>query len=189
MVDPDIPLIFSKLGNSSHPLVHWMVLNIPNGNISLGDELHSYIGPLPPDDQPHYYYYFLFQQPWKLDFSDTEGFYSNCGKAFRGRCVFLSFCLYIKLHLMVRFLSWSLRKAEYPVIAITPRSTLTPSGSTCLDSIYWSNYLIIYYTYNHFSIHPYQPSLLVSPLDGTYCQHRANKCTILLVEQHWCVYV
>lgn len=92
MVDPDIPAILSNLGNSNQPLMHWMVVNILDGNVSLGEELHSYMGPLPPDDNPHYYYYFLFLQPWKLSLSNTEGFYSECGQALKGRFVFFCFC-------------------------------------------------------------------------------------------------
>ena len=36
---------------------------------------------------------------------------------------------------------------------------------------------------------PYWPLLMISPLDGIQCLHRADKYRFLLVEQHWCVHV
>ena len=39
-------------------------------------------------------------------------------------------CYYYSTHLMLRLQSWSLENVEYPFIAITPSSTLIPSGST-----------------------------------------------------------
>ena len=37
-------------------------------------------------------------------------------------------------------------------------------------------------------IHPYRPSLLESPLNGTQCPQKADQRKFLLFTQHWCVH-
>ncbi|XP_036363185.1 uncharacterized protein C56G2.4-like [Octopus sinensis] len=88
MVDPDIPEVYHSLGNSTYPLIHWMTINIIGKELSTGEEVHAYIGPLPPDENPHFYYFVLLKQPRRLKKEDLEGFYSDCGEALKGRCLF-----------------------------------------------------------------------------------------------------
>lgn len=133
MVDPDIPVIFSNLGNSNQPLVHWMVVNILDGNVSLGEELHSYMGPLPPDDNPHYYYYFLFLQPWKLSLSNTEGFYSDCGEALKGRCLFRLKAFVQKYHLVFAGATWMVSNNDEYVQGVYLRQGSSPD-EVCANS-------------------------------------------------------
>ena len=40
-----------------------------------------------------------------------------------------------------------------------------------------------------FNLCPYWPLLLASPLDSTQDPYRTDKYKVLLVSQHWCVYV
>ncbi|GAB1609560.1 hypothetical protein Ahia01_001241800 [Argonauta hians] len=88
MVDPDIPEVYHALGNSTYPLIHWMTINIVGKDLSTGEELFPYIGPLPPDEKPHFYYFILLKQNQRLQRDDLNGFYSDCGEDFKGRCLF-----------------------------------------------------------------------------------------------------
>ncbi len=80
MVDPDVP--FPTVGTSQRPLIHWLVINAPRGNIHRGTELHSYKGPRPPNKEPHTYYFLLYKhnsgQP--LNIVGTEGYTSGCDR-------------------------------------------------------------------------------------------------------------
>jgi len=60
-VDPDA-------NRSRAPINHWLVVNIPGGNISQGDELMSYRGSRPPKDSGiHRYVFLVYKQAHRLD--------------------------------------------------------------------------------------------------------------------------
>lgn len=58
-VDPDVPR--ATAGTQERPLLHWMVVNIPEGRVAEGDTVMTYRGPQPPDTA-HYYYFLLYEQ-------------------------------------------------------------------------------------------------------------------------------
>lgn len=51
MVDLDAP---SRQNPTSREWLHWLVVNIPGGNISQGEERKVYKGPNPPKDMGKY---------------------------------------------------------------------------------------------------------------------------------------
>lgn len=55
--DPDAP--------RSPSFLHWLVTNIPGGDITRGDTIQSYTPPSPPDKQ-HRYYVGLYEQPGRI---------------------------------------------------------------------------------------------------------------------------
>jgi phosphatidylethanolamine-binding protein (PEBP) family uncharacterized protein len=63
--DPDAP---SPDDPKFREFLHWLVINIPDGDISKGQELVPHVGPAPPAGR-HRYIYMLFWQtpPGKLD--------------------------------------------------------------------------------------------------------------------------
>ena len=58
MIDPDTS---AEFGNEEKPYAHWLVTNIPFGNISAGETVLQYRGSLPPYGQDHLYQFFLVQ--------------------------------------------------------------------------------------------------------------------------------
>ncbi|XP_070491328.1 large ribosomal subunit protein mL38 [Chironomus tepperi] len=53
--------------------VHWMVSNIPNNDISKGDQIVPYLQPIPPKGTGHHRYIFvLYKQDKKLDLSSMK---------------------------------------------------------------------------------------------------------------------
>ncbi len=46
--------------------LHWMVTNIPEGDISKGEEVVEYMGPAPPKGL-HRYVFLLFKHPPEID--------------------------------------------------------------------------------------------------------------------------
>ncbi|XP_008554051.1 phosphatidylethanolamine-binding protein homolog F40A3.3 isoform X5 [Microplitis demolitor] len=70
MTDPDVP---SRSNPSVPAFFHWIVVNIPAGNIEKGQVIISYIGPGPPKDSGlHRYILLLYKQPGKLSFDDER---------------------------------------------------------------------------------------------------------------------
>lgn len=52
---------------------HWLVGNIPGGDVSAGETLSGYIGSGPPQGTGiHRYVYILYKQPGKLDFDEKR---------------------------------------------------------------------------------------------------------------------
>lgn len=85
MIDPDVAA--SSIATEDRPLVHWLVANIRNGNVSSGDEYARYIGPRPPDRKPHYYYFLLYKQTAAIPVSSLYAYSEHCSYA-PGRCLF-----------------------------------------------------------------------------------------------------
>ena len=60
--------------------IHYLVINIPNGDISKGDVVLSYAGPAPPKDSgTHHYIFEQLEQsyPYTVAFSTRGGFNIN----------------------------------------------------------------------------------------------------------------
>ena len=76
-VDPDVP--YPTSGNNSHPYLHMIVTNIPDGIYESGDAILPYQEPTPPD-APHMYYFLLYKQmdstPFAFNFTDVGTEYS-----------------------------------------------------------------------------------------------------------------
>lgn len=86
-VDPDVPS--SSAGTLDYPLLHWQIVNIPNGTVSEGTELKTYRGPQPPDNKPHQYYFLLYEQKSLINTTNIERFAGagqNCSSSLQGRC-------------------------------------------------------------------------------------------------------
>ncbi|XP_053376520.1 uncharacterized protein LOC123534091 [Mercenaria mercenaria] len=82
-LDPDVP--YPSFATEERPLLHGMVVNIMNGNISTGDVGLAYQGPAPPDNKPHYYYFLLYKQQAKLNVTNMMNYVGeNCGN----RCLY-----------------------------------------------------------------------------------------------------
>ena len=64
-IDPDVPSL--SVGTKRRPLVHWLRINMRDGDTNTGDELVPYRGPAPPDDKPHFYFFLLFEQDENKD--------------------------------------------------------------------------------------------------------------------------
>jgi len=71
MVDPDAP---SRTSHRCRGWLHWMVVNIPKGNITQGKEIVSYKPPLPPyGSGPHRYFFLLYEQNYHIkEIDDSE---------------------------------------------------------------------------------------------------------------------
>ncbi|XP_052072885.1 uncharacterized protein LOC127710979 [Mytilus californianus] len=80
MVDPDVPN--PKVGSNSHPLIHWMILNIPKGNVNDGVTVREYKGPQPPSGV-HTYYFLLYLQSSRISPSVISNYTTSCT-----RCLF-----------------------------------------------------------------------------------------------------
>ncbi|XP_067667701.1 uncharacterized protein C56G2.4-like [Haliotis asinina] len=84
VVDPDVPL--PEFGSKEIPFVHWLVVNICDGQVDNGEVVQSYIGPAPPDKKPHNYYFLVFEQGYELEPSEVSSYAAaNCSKMFKGR--------------------------------------------------------------------------------------------------------
>ncbi|XP_060564390.1 uncharacterized protein LOC132723646 [Ruditapes philippinarum] len=82
-VDPDVP--YPNFGTEERPLLHGMVTNIINGNLSTGDVGLAYQGPAPPDNKPHYYYFLLYKQQAEVNVTKMMNYVGdNCGT----RCLY-----------------------------------------------------------------------------------------------------
>jgi len=68
--DPDVPnRTAPKEGD--HEFRHWLVGNIPMGDINKGETLTEYVGSAtPPKTGIHRYVFLVYKQPSRLDFSD-----------------------------------------------------------------------------------------------------------------------
>ncbi|KAJ8313075.1 hypothetical protein KUTeg_010448 [Tegillarca granosa] len=83
----DVPS--SSAGTLDYPLLHWQIVNIPNGTVSEGTELKTYRGPQPPDNKPHQYYFLLYEQKYLINTTNIERFAGagqNCSSSLQGRC-------------------------------------------------------------------------------------------------------
>ncbi|KAL4224212.1 hypothetical protein ACF0H5_017665 [Mactra antiquata] len=85
--DPDVPN--AAVGTESRPLLHQMVTNIVNGDITTGHVGLEYSGPNPPDTV-HTYYFFLYEQESPLNATELMLNYTgdNCYSSLVGRCLF-----------------------------------------------------------------------------------------------------
>ncbi|XP_060078413.1 uncharacterized protein LOC132557906 [Ylistrum balloti] len=87
MIDLDVsnPLV----GTDTEPLLHWKVINIPNGTVELGDTVQTYRGPAPPDNTTHTYFFLLYQQNKRLNVADMDRYVgSDCPESVAGRCLY-----------------------------------------------------------------------------------------------------
>lgn len=66
-IDPDV-------SKSHSPIIHWMVTNIPDGNIQNGQTVLPYIGPMPPPGKNHTYYFLLYKQSLPVNGSTVDGY-------------------------------------------------------------------------------------------------------------------
>ena len=64
MVDPDAPIPIA--GTKVKPFLHWIRINMVNGDFNTGDDVVSYMGPGPPDAKPHHYYFLLYEHNQQL---------------------------------------------------------------------------------------------------------------------------
>ncbi|KAK6167486.1 hypothetical protein SNE40_021502 [Patella caerulea] len=89
VLDGDVP--FPQFGDKAEPFLHWLVVNIYDGNVTKGQTVAPYVGPAPPDSKPHTYHYLLFEQDYVLHPSEI-GAYANadCSHLFKGRCRYKS---------------------------------------------------------------------------------------------------
>ncbi|EDW58507.1 protein D2 [Drosophila virilis] len=66
MTDPDVP---EKMYPQLKEYLHWLVVNIPGGQMSLGDVRVGYVGATPPKGSGlHRYVFLLYKQPDYLKF-------------------------------------------------------------------------------------------------------------------------
>lgn len=72
-VDPDVPR--ATAGTQERPLLHWMVVNIPEGRVAEGDTVMTYRGPQPPDTA-HYYYFLLYEQTNSINTTEAANYTS-----------------------------------------------------------------------------------------------------------------
>lgn len=86
VVDPDIPA-GSWAGSNERPLLHGMIIDIRGDDVTTGDEVHGYLGPRPPNNQPHIYYFLLYEQKAILNISDTSEYTPGCLERLKGRSV------------------------------------------------------------------------------------------------------
>lgn len=70
MVDPDA---------GSSPYLHWLVLNIPKGNVNDGVSVREYKGPAPPSGV-HTYYFLLYKQTAKINPSVIGNYTTSCSR-------------------------------------------------------------------------------------------------------------
>ena len=85
MIDTDVSEDF---GNEENPYAHWLVTNIPFGNISSGETVLSYRGSLPPYGPDHSYQFLLYKQAGRVDLDPYE-YSPQCRQPppFDNRCV------------------------------------------------------------------------------------------------------
>ncbi|CAH0402842.1 unnamed protein product [Chilo suppressalis] len=70
MTDPDAP---SRQDPKFREWHHWLVGNIPGGNVSAGETLSAYVGSGPPPNTGlHRYVYLVYKQPSKLNFDEPR---------------------------------------------------------------------------------------------------------------------
>uniref|UniRef100_A0A8D8LZJ2 Protein D1 n=1 Tax=Cacopsylla melanoneura TaxID=428564 RepID=A0A8D8LZJ2_9HEMI len=70
MVDPDAP---SRQNPTLGEFRHWLVVNIPAGNITLGETITAYTGPDPPVGTGfHRYIFYLYRQPGPIEFDEKH---------------------------------------------------------------------------------------------------------------------
>lgn len=87
MIDMDVPN--PLVGTETEPLLHWQIVNIPNGTVELGDVVQTYRGPAPPDNTTHTYYFLLYEQNKHLNVADMARYVGqDCPASVAGRCLF-----------------------------------------------------------------------------------------------------
>ncbi|XP_072934798.1 protein D2-like [Epargyreus clarus] len=70
MLDPDVP---SRTNTSLANVRHWHVGNIPADNVTAGETLAMYMGPIPdPGTGPHRYTFLVYRQKKKLVFTEPR---------------------------------------------------------------------------------------------------------------------
>jgi len=70
MTDPDAP---SRETPKNREWQHWIVVNIPGGDVSKGETLVDYVGAGPPKGTGrHRYVFVVYQQPGKLQFNERK---------------------------------------------------------------------------------------------------------------------
>ncbi|CAH2094032.1 unnamed protein product [Euphydryas editha] len=70
MTDPDAP---SRKEPTLREWNHWLVGNIPGGNVTAGETLTQFIGSGPPQGTGfHRYVFLVYQQPGKLNFDEPR---------------------------------------------------------------------------------------------------------------------
>ena len=69
MTDPDAP---SRTDQKFSQIKHWLVVNIPGNDLSMGETLAGYRGSLPPEGSGlHRYIFLVYKQPGHLKHSET----------------------------------------------------------------------------------------------------------------------
>ncbi|XP_012161885.1 protein D2 isoform X2 [Ceratitis capitata] len=70
MTDPDAP---SRKDPKFREFHHWLVANIPGGNVNNGDVLTAYVGSGPPQGTGlHRYVFLIYKQPAKIRFQEPR---------------------------------------------------------------------------------------------------------------------
>lgn len=70
MTDPDAP---SRKEPKFREWHHWLVGNIPGGDVSKGEVLSDYVGSGPPPNTGlHRYVFLVYKQPGKLNFDENR---------------------------------------------------------------------------------------------------------------------
>ncbi|XP_067631198.1 protein D2-like isoform X1 [Eurosta solidaginis] len=70
MTDPDAP---SRKDPRFREFHHWLIGNIPGGDLSKGDVLTAYVGSSPPQGSGlHRYVFLLYKQPTKIRFQEPR---------------------------------------------------------------------------------------------------------------------
>ncbi|KAH7701976.1 phosphatidylethanolamine-binding protein-like precursor, partial [Aphelenchoides avenae] len=65
LVDPDAP---EPTDPEARSWLHWLVTNIPGGEVSSGETWACWVCPTPPDAAQHRYVFLAFKQPGKVQF-------------------------------------------------------------------------------------------------------------------------
>lgn len=83
MVDTDVS---GEFGSALRPVVHWLAVNIRDGNFSTAQEVLGYFGPAPGPPRPHTYYFLLFEQVRPASLENRDYSFGNCSSFIPGRC-------------------------------------------------------------------------------------------------------
>ncbi|KAL8561539.1 hypothetical protein ACOMHN_057232 [Nucella lapillus] len=130
MADPDVPV--QAFGNLRLPFLHWCVVNIRGGDVASGHAVQPYMGPAPPDPQPHRYYFLLFSQPQgDLDPARMDFSAANCSWAFRGRCRFDIMAMVSQHRLQLVGASWMVARHDEFVRDLYVKGGLNPPCVAC----------------------------------------------------------
>ncbi|ESO99180.1 hypothetical protein LOTGIDRAFT_173822 [Lottia gigantea] len=105
VLDSDSP--YPMFGDKKEPFLHWLVVNIEEADVSNGEIVKEYVGPAPPNPEPHTYHYLLFEQTGQINPEEIAAFTAiKCSFPFRGRCRFKSRNVIEKYNLKLIGATW-----------------------------------------------------------------------------------